>query len=113
MGSLGKFDAIRNLDSQVKEMSQRALNFLLRPRSKARIHGSAGPVLAGVFYTRSLRIFSKPISSMKTSGWRELMVLVSSSDVPELNISMEPQVPGCAAASLSLMKARPPPKPIL
>jgi TldD protein len=95
VGSLGKFDAIRNLDSQVKEMSQRALDLLAAPQVKGGEYTVVlDPVRAGVFTHEAFGHLSEADFVYENERMRELMVLGKQFGRPELNIVDGAAVPG-------------------
>ena len=87
LGSPGDFNAILNLDAEVKDMAERALGLLAAPQAKGGEYTVVlDPVLAGVFVHEAFGHLSEADFVYENDKMRELMVLGKRFGRPELNI---------------------------
>jgi TldD protein len=95
LGSRGDINAIKGVDSQVRDMSARAVEMLTAPQVKGdRYTVVLDPILAGVFVHEAFGHLSESDFVYENDQLKELMTLGKEFGRPELNIIDSASVPG-------------------
>lgn len=94
LGSRGNFEAIRNINSKVEQLSGKAVELLTAPQVKGKEYTVIlDPVLAGVFVHEAFGHLSEADFVYENDQLRQLMTLGNKFGGPELNIVDSAMVP--------------------